>query len=103
MHTSSLPLLALLHGLAAALPQVKNFTYRDIGLGITDSPAALRDTSFDYIVCGGGLTGLTVASRLSENPNISVLVIEVSSHPHDVFDPRSQQSRADTTIILTPG
>lgn len=78
MHFSSFPFLALLHGLAAALPQVKNFTHKDISLGITDSPAALRNTSFDYVVCGGGLTGLTVASRLSEDPDISVLVIEVS-------------------------
>ncbi|CEJ61000.1 Putative Glucose oxidase [Penicillium brasilianum] len=30
----------------------------------------------DYIVTGGGLTGLTVATKLSENPKINVLVIE---------------------------
>ena len=77
MHTSPLPFLAFLCGLAAALPQVRSFTYNDISLGVTDSPAVLRNISFDYVVCGGGLTGLTVASRLSEDPNISVLVIEV--------------------------
>ena len=36
----------------------------------------LADTGYDYIVVGGGTSGLTVANRLSENPSISVLVIE---------------------------
>ena len=32
--------------------------------------------SYDYIVVGGGTTGLVVANRLTENPSVSVLVIE---------------------------
>ncbi|PSK59293.1 Cellobiose dehydrogenase [Elsinoe australis] len=32
--------------------------------------------SYDYIIVGGGPSGLTVANRLSEDPNINVLVIE---------------------------
>lgn len=35
----------------------------------------LRDR-YDYIVIGGGTSGLVVANRLTENPNITVLVIE---------------------------
>ncbi|KAJ7466573.1 GMC oxidoreductase [Mycena galericulata] len=31
---------------------------------------------FDYVIIGGGTTGLAVASRLSEDPTITVLVIE---------------------------
>lgn len=31
---------------------------------------------YDYIVVGGGTSGLVVANRLSENPNVSVLIIE---------------------------
>ena len=31
---------------------------------------------YHYVIVGGGLTGLTVAARLTENENISVLVIE---------------------------
>ena len=34
------------------------------------------DTSFDYIICGGGTAGCTIAARLSENPLVTVGVIE---------------------------
>ena len=39
----------------------------------------LKDTNnphFDYVILGGGTAGIVVASRLSENPNITVAVIE---------------------------
>jgi choline dehydrogenase len=32
--------------------------------------------SFDYVIVGGGTSGLTLANRLSENPAFSVAVIE---------------------------
>ncbi|KAI5302149.1 hypothetical protein KEM56_000986, partial [Ascosphaera pollenicola] len=38
--------------------------------------AAFNDQVFDYVVVGGGLAGLVVASRLSENPIYTVAVIE---------------------------
>ena len=31
---------------------------------------------FDYIIAGGGSAGCTLASRLSENKDINVLLIE---------------------------
>lgn len=41
--------------------------------------AAPGDATYDYVIVGGGTAGLTVAARLTENPAISVAVIEAGS------------------------
>jgi choline dehydrogenase-like flavoprotein len=46
---------------------------------------------YDFIVIGGGTAGLTVASRLTEDPKVRVLVVEAGANRLE--DPR----------ILTPG
>jgi len=43
-----------------------------------------RPKSFDYVIVGGGTAGLTVASRLTENPNVRVAVIEAGTFVEDV-------------------
>ena len=44
--------------------------------GVSSNPSDAASKMFDYVVVGGGLTGITVAARLAENPAVSVLVIE---------------------------
>ena len=55
------------------------------------TPATFAATTFDYVIAGGGTAGLTLAARLTENPNIMVGVIEAGIDRTD--DPR----------VLTPG
>ncbi|KAJ6593509.1 alcohol oxidase [Mycena capillaripes] len=49
------------------------------------SAAQISGGTFDYVVIGGGASGLTVATRLSEDPSVSVLVIEAG--PSNLDDP----------------
>jgi len=39
--------------------------------------------SYEYIIVGGGTAGLCVAARLSENPNVTVAVIEGGANMMD--------------------
>ncbi|KAL8804592.1 MAG: hypothetical protein Q9223_005663, partial [Gallowayella weberi] len=53
--------------------------------------AAFAASTFDYLIAGGGTAGLTLAARLSENPNINVGVIEAGT------------DRSSDPKVLTPG
>lgn len=41
-------------------------------------------TSFDYVIVGGGTAGLTLANRLTENPYVTVAVIEGGTYVEQV-------------------
>ncbi|KAL8814961.1 MAG: hypothetical protein Q9223_005860 [Gallowayella weberi] len=51
---------------------------------IVDSASALRQ-QYDYVIVGGGTSGLTVANRLTKDSSVSVLVIEYG--PLDKLEP----------------
>ena len=56
--------------------------------GVSSNPSDAAAQTFDYVIVGGGLTGITVASRLSEDPSVTVLIIEAGQDNRQ--DPRVQ-------------
>ncbi|KAJ7645929.1 alcohol oxidase [Mycena polygramma] len=57
--------------------------------------------SYDYIIVGGGTAGCCLASRLSENPLVSVLVLE-RGPVHDAWYSRIPLISGDLTSPATP-
>ena len=46
----------------------------------TENITSLANRTFDYVIVGGGTAGLTIATRLSEQANVSVAVIEAGGN-----------------------
>lgn len=59
---------------------------------VTNDPASVSNKTYDYIIVGGGLTGLVVAARLAEVSTNTVLVIEAGrddradSRIYDIYE-----------------
>ncbi|CUA71924.1 Pyranose dehydrogenase 1 [Rhizoctonia solani] len=52
--------------------------------GLSADGANFASTAFDYVIIGGGTAGLTIAARLSEDPETTVGVIETGEYlPED--------------------
>lgn len=58
---------------------------------LIDSPEDFATSKFDYVIIGGGTAGLTIASRLTEDPKVTVGIIEAG------------QNRLADPNILIPG
>ncbi|EEB99708.1 hypothetical protein MPER_00557 [Moniliophthora perniciosa FA553] len=54
--------------------------------GVTTDASSANGQTFDYIVIGSGLGGTTVAARLAENPDVTVLLVEAGADNRQ--DPR---------------
>jgi choline dehydrogenase-like flavoprotein len=76
---------------------------------ILSSPEELATTEYDFVVVGGGTAGLVVAARLSEYPNVTVLIVEAGGDDRNYPDARVpflaaelQNTGADWNYTTTP-
>ncbi|XP_069103977.1 glucose dehydrogenase [FAD, quinone]-like isoform X2 [Argopecten irradians] len=65
--------------------------------------------SYDYVIVGGGASGLVLANRLSEDADVSILVLEAGNSESDkpVYDipynaPKAQMTEADWIYRTVP-
>lgn len=60
----------------------------------TTSISQASDKAYDYVIVGGGTAGLVLATRLTEDPSINVIVLEAGENRIDVSE-RPRPSRCN--------
>jgi hypothetical protein len=68
---------------------------------LVDSPEEFASQSYDYVIVGGGTAGLTLAARLTEDPNVSVGGLEAGLNR--LADPNVLVPGLDFNAISNPG
>ena len=78
-------------------------------MAIQVDPASFAIFDFDYLIAGGGTAGLTLAARLTEDPNITVGVIEAGfvipkdlSYPELGIESQGTLREQDRVFALRP-
>ncbi|WVQ95385.1 hypothetical protein IAU59_002482 [Kwoniella sp. CBS 9459] len=65
---------------------VRNPHRNQLKRAITNDASQVDGKSFDFVIAGGGVAGLTLAARLSEWNNVTVLCVEAGGDGEDVAD-----------------
>ena len=73
--------IAALSTTVAAYPHITRHTFHPRNYVAPDQ----RLPSYDYVIAGGGLAGLVLASKLSADSSITVLVLEAGPSGDDVM------------------
>lgn len=69
-------------------------------MATTIDPDSFSEIEFDYLIAGGGTAGLTLAVRLSEDPDITVGVIEAGYAHFEADLPFLESTTESQDIVL---